>query len=215
MGFYTGHCQQIDTIDYSIPRELFVPVALPEIDALMKTLGESFKSEAAYQIEQFTYVEKWKWLKYLPTFGYDFSMNRPIVAYNSNALFGVINSGRKKEANLNSIIHKINLDYEREAISLSLNYDIFGTQNAVYHNRMQVLRLEKMNMDLSYNQYKEHHLEPSQYLNKLISFKNKVLQLSELKTDIVKLRSELLEMAFYGERRILLNSVEDVTTNRN
>jgi len=206
---FRSFCQ--DTL--SIDRSLLVIDTIPIVDTLFVTLGNYYMSEASYEIEQFTYVEKWKWLKYAPSFAWNFTLGTPIVGWNSTQLFEAINSKRKHTAYLNSIIHRINLEYQKASISLKLKYDIYGIKRAVYSRKLAIVKLEQTYISILLEEYNDHEITPTTYIQSQISYENRLLELAKLKFELNQLKNEILELAFYGIYIDLIKNIEDVSTN--
>lgn len=187
--------------------------SLPKIEELGITLGDFHRREASYQIEQYTYQERWKWLKYMPSFGWNFITNAPYAGYNTTDLFNTLNLSRQKRAYIESIIHKTNLDFQKSAIQLKLKYDLYHSKLDLFNQKLVLLELAKKYLQIQEDLYRKKELTPSQYLTDQISYEGKFLEIMSLKSDMRQLRNEILELSFFGDKEILIKSLEDVSTD--
>lgn len=187
--------------------------SLPPFQSLIDSLGEYYKLEAQHQIELFTYVEKYKWLKFAPSFGWNITTSTPVVYWNSNDLFDAFNWKRKNKAQIISIIHKVNLAYQKASIQLRQQYDLFYIKQSLLQQKIHILRLEKNYIGLKEDQYNKHQLPPSQWITSQIAYENKILELINIQYELVFLKANILELAFFGERVILLDPIADDSRN--
>jgi hypothetical protein len=186
---------------------------LPTKELLLESLGEYHTEEAVFLIMEFTYVEKWQWLRYAPSFGWNFISNTPYIGYNSTDLFNAINHKRKKTSQLKALIHKINLDYNKKSISLVYRIELYKSLEYTYSQKLKIIDLEKTYFGILKEEYKQHKLEPTKYIKADISYQNKVLELSQLRFRLKQLKVEILELAYFGDRVTLFNSYSDVPSN--
>lgn len=198
---------------YSQDSLLYEIDTLPSTEILIESLGEYHKEQATYEIGQYTYIEKWKWLKYAPSFGWNFISNTPYIGYNSTDLFNAINYKRKKTAHLESIIYKINQEYNKNSIRLSYQIDLYESKILIYKQKIRIVELEKTYFGVLKEEYETHKLLPTKYIKADIAYQNKILELTKLRFEMKQLRAEILQLAYFGERITLLTSYNNVSTN--
>jgi hypothetical protein len=193
---------------------LFVVEKLTCIDTLLKALGEYHKEVAVYEIEKYTYVEKWKWLKFAPSFGWNFMQNTPYIGYNSAQLFNALNFKRKKQAQINSIIHQINLNFRNNSIKLKLMEGNYRIKTTIFKHVKGMLSLEKEHFKLREQQYSKKEITPSQWIQEQLRFKSKVLNLMNLKFELETIKNDVITLSYYGvQEQPLIKNIEDVTSN--
>ena len=200
-------------LGYSQDSLLYEIDSLPSTEILIESLGEYHKEEATYEIGQYTYIEKWKWLKYAPSFGWNFISNTPYIGYNSTDLFNAINYKRKKTAHLESIIYKINQQYNKNSIELVYQIDLYESKILIYKQKIRIIELEKTYFGVLKEEYETHKLLPTKYIKADIAYQNKILELTKLRFELKQLRAEILQLAYFGERITLITSYNDVSTN--
>jgi len=207
MGYFiTPVLSQSDSSFYKID-------SLPNFACLVDSLEAYYKLEAAHQIDQFTYIEKYKWLKFAPSFGWNITTSTPVIYWNSNELFNALNWKRKNKAQIISIIHKVNLAYQKASIQLRQKHDLFYIKQNLLKQKVHILRLEKAYIGLKEEQYEKHQLPPSQWITSQIAYENKILELINIQYDLVFLKANILELAFFGERLTLLDPKGDDSGN--
>jgi hypothetical protein len=193
---------------------LFVVEKLISIDTLLKALGQYHKEVAVYEIEKYTYIEKWKWLQYAPSFGWNFIQNSPYIGYNSSQLFNALNFKRKKQAQINSIINQINLNFRKNSIKLKLIEGNYRKKTAIFNHVKKMMRLEKEHFTLRGQQYNKKEITPSQWIQEQLRFESKVLNLMNLKFELEEIRNDIITLAYYGvQEEPLIKNLEDVTSN--
>jgi hypothetical protein len=181
----------------------------PRYDLVNSLINHS-KRECIYNITELTYVEKYKWLRYIPSFGWNFVSNTPFLGYNSNELFSLLNMKRRKKAQLDAIIHRINEDYRKNSISLNMKYDRFEQLQRTFKHMKLIYNLEREVFEIRTIQYKKLQITPSDYLQEQISIQNKYLILLQAQANIEALREELYSIAYYPTQKDLIRTLEDV-----
>ena len=187
---------------------------VPVLDSLIGSLESKYQSIAEYEIEQYTYIQKWKWLKYAPSFGWDLSLSRPIIGWNSTKLFDAINFNRNNRSKITSIIHRLKLDFQLEVITLSLNYDKFGVKAALYAQQLNIAELEKTYISIIQEQYESREITPSDHIKSSISYSNKLLDVLKLRYELIELRHEILIQCNYAQSIPVLNLSSYVKDSR-
>ncbi len=192
---------------------LYAVDSVPSLEALHGKLSEYYREQAVAELGLYTYVERWQWLKYAPTFGWNFTLNSPVIGWNSNDLFSAINYKRKKQAYVTSYLKKLNQAYNIACIRLNSYYDIFGMKQRVYLSKIKVLELEYSYMQIITDQYHKHEITPSDYIKKQINYESKIIDLELLKFELMRLKIDILELAFFSDNIQLFTDLEHVPTD--
>ena len=204
---FNGVCStpKIDTVN--------TPTHIPEFDTLINSLQLNYTNKAVLEIYIFTYVEKFKWLKFAPSFGWNFISNTPFIGYNSSQLFDALNYKRKKKAVLDDMLLKINQEYRLQSIQLLSKCERFNTLWLTLNQKKEILRLEYDYLILHEELYTDKQIGPSKWLQLQIAFRNKLVEYNNFVSSIQMLREEILMLSYYGETEPLFETLEDVPTN--
>lgn len=189
------------------------PTHIPKFDTLIHSLQLNYTKKAVLEIYIFTYVEKFKWLKFAPSFGWNFISNTPFIGYNSSQLFDAINYKRKKKAILDDMLLKINQEYRLQSIQLLSKCERFNTLWLTLNQKKEILRLEYDYLILHEELYTDKQIGPSKWLQLQIAFRNKLVEYNNFVSSIQMLREEILMLSYYGETEPLFETLEDVPAN--
>lgn len=213
MRFFVGVFLVVYSVSFSQSVDSTIYV-LPSFDSLTVCLQSVYKERAYIEVSEYMYIEKYKWLKYCPSFGWNFISNTPYVGYSTSQLFDVLNYKRKKVAFLNTILHRVNAEYNSSYIELRAKYDIFSTKTDILKQKLEVLELEKAYIEIEENQYHKKDLSPSQWIKTQITYKNKLIELTNLVAELQQLKESIFVLTGFSSPAILIKSLEDVSANR-
>jgi len=180
-------------------------VELPDKEILFESLGEYYKEATITEIETFTYVEKWKWLQFAPSFGWNFVQNTPYIGWSSSDLFNAINAKRAKKAKILGIIRTANLNYDTKCKQIALKTHVFEAKKRVFDTKTGLLTLKEQFYGIFKDKYDRKELEPSIYIQKSIDFENFKLEIEQLRYELVKIKIDILQTAYFGEVNTLFD----------
>lgn len=205
---------------------------LPSADSLEMSIINYYKLEAAAQVQEFEVLEKYSFIKYVPSVSFGYSLGtdkngnltnqlRPSVGFNLMNIYNYFNKRQINKSKINSII----LQNENQ-----LNNDLLILENALEKLKIkrqelkqkienlttekEIYLIEKQIFTISENEYKvknQTEILPSQFLaikksflTATKSYNQKVYEIQELKREIERMELDILLIA-KCKKRIELN----------
>ena len=180
-------------------------------DSLIDPLRTYYQDKTSAEISAYSYKEKGKWLKYLPTVGMGFSLESsgsqgsgldvpmPIVSFNSRTIYQIKNDKQTRKAKIESIIAQNELLFNEDIRKLRRllqelkrkEIELSGLKSE-WAIRYDLYRIDSTN-------YYAQELKPSGYLRSQLSWAEFNQGITLKKLSIERILDEIHETARVGE----------------
>lgn len=199
--FYSFNCKASDSSFVS---------SLVINDSIYTDIVEYYENKTTVEIGDYTYKEKYKWVKFLPSFGYFVLQNQPWLGWNSTQLFDVLNYKRRKKALILKIIKTNQIACATDFMKLERLVSKFKRMKNIYDNLLIRLDLEKAILDIKEEQYKTHDITNEEYFRANISYNEVELRVGNMELLILETYNSIQELAHRKENVNLFNTFEYV-----
>lgn len=169
-----------------------------ECAVLETSLRRHFIDLAEALIEEFSYKEKGKVLRYLPSLGYNFITNSPHIAYSSSALYAAINDRHIKRAKIRSIRKAMQNSFQAEIKKLRKHYANLEADIEYYNQAIQLYQINQVIFSIRQQQYQNLEIVPLEFLRSQLRIKEEEMRLRKKYHAILKCRNHILEIAQVG-----------------
>ncbi len=168
---------------------------VPERDSLQRSLINFYDQKLEADLEEFRFSEKYRALKYVPTFGFDVALLRPIVGFNSNLIYQVANDSQIRAAKVRSIQKANQLERAQAANQLDLLF--LDMENRLLHYRLFVQGgpTREQLRHLVRARYKKGEITPSDYLRQELSWQEEERREADFRYSITRAQIQILEVA--------------------
>ncbi len=173
-------------------KAVYTAYDLEHIDSLINSLKVYHIKKYNSEINSYLYSEKYKFLKYVPSFGWNFMSNTPFIGYNTSELFNMLNLKRKQKAEIESIKLKCELEFNNDVIELKTLIRNYNIKLQYFYDSKLLFDAERELFEITIQKYKNHEATPSEYLTKHIHFENVDLQRLKLETEIFEMKNLIL-----------------------
>lgn len=165
---------------------------IPNYDSLKLSLQDFYRRKTTAEQQQYKYKQKWRWLKYLPSVGYSFFLNTPIVSYNTNEVYNAINDKHIIRAQCESLSQINETLYNEDLTEVKYTVEILRDRIQQYNSQLMIFDLEKKRYEIVEKSYTNKEITPTEFITKQIDYNNFQGQLRKEYTDIKILRNEIL-----------------------
>ena len=170
-------------------------VFIPSIDSCKSTLRSYYRLKSEAEEIEFKYKTKFKFLRFLPSVGWDLFRQSPIVSINTNSIYNEINRKRERNAKLKGI-QKINeVQYNQDLVNVIFLLSTLKKEVVYYNNQLNILNLETERFQIIQKAYDNHELVPSEYLTKKIEFENFKSAVKLLEIELHDSKNKILTIA--------------------
>lgn len=148
-----------------------IPI-LPTYDTLEVGLNSFYTQKNEAEISEFRFEKKWNWLRYIPSFGYNFVSNSYMIGYNTNDIANALNSKQTIAAKIISIKKHNDLLLKTDLKEIAVELTYIKHQIALYNANTPLVELESQLFDIYTQQYNKAEITPSDYISKKITFES-------------------------------------------
>lgn len=165
---------------------------LLNVQSLKSSLRQYYIKKTEAEQEEYMYNLKFKWLMFLPSFGWNFIANTPSLSYNTNELSNAINYKRRKTSKLESIRKQNEVQFNRDLNDVVVMCENLKLQISTYNLLELNFTIINESFELIELSYKNAELKPSEYLQKKISYQSALLNKQKTLNDLILYRNEIL-----------------------
>ncbi|MEH0153618.1 hypothetical protein V6R21_05855 [Limibacter armeniacum] len=179
-------------------------ISVVSVDSLSASVMEYYHRKMAAEQEEFLYLERGKWMKYMPTVGFSFGL--PSVSWGTGKVYEARQATQVKTVKL-SAIKAVN-ELEMNALLQEVMIDHQTLIGELEHHQVleEILQLEEKLFAIVKEAYEKHEITPMELLLKqkqLLTEKEKVaISLRKM----LLLRAELYKKARYQLPKIRLET---------
>jgi hypothetical protein len=172
---------------------------VPELENLKSSCQHFFIKQAVADLAQFNYKIKGQLLNYLPSPGWNFATQTPILAFSFSSIFQAINTKRSNRAQAQRIVLQYETQMNSALIEVVQLHESLKNQLTFYNSSLEILDLEKQRFSIVQKDFNNSLIAPSLYLAAQINFANLSNSLNQKLYDLYRSRSELLIKAKKGD----------------
>jgi hypothetical protein len=169
------------------------------LDTLQSSIVQFYREKALAELENYNYRTRAHWLKYLPSPGWNFIFNSPIISYNFSDVANAINAKHIRKATITAILQANQVQMNSAWYELVLQRETLISKINAYNSTLNLLELYQAKYEIVEMGFVKNEITPSDYLSAkltLASFKN---SLEKDFSTLVQLRNELLIKAKKGK----------------
>ncbi len=188
--------QSIHTSD----KNLIFPVSsVPEIDSLQTSITKYFQEKTLAELEQYNYKTRAQWLKFLPSPGWNFILNSPVISYNFSDVANAVNYKYIRKATVNAIIQANQVELNSTWYEIVLLRETLTSKINAYNATFDLLSLHTAKFEIVEKGYNKNEITPSDFLNAKLSLASFTNSLQKDFSALVQLRNELLIKSKKGD----------------
>lgn len=165
---------------------------LPAIDSIKQCVKLYYDEKIESESYEYKYSIRYKWLKYIPTFGINLAPLSPIIGFNTSQVVNQANLSAQKKAKLMTIERTNALQYEQDLIALQFNISSLQNKIVYYHFLLDNLELHKQRFSIIKTSYENQQITPSEFLDKQIQFNTVLSTIKMVELDILTERNNIL-----------------------
>lgn len=173
---------------------------VPNEDTLEASLRDFYKLKTDAEQTELKQRIRFKWLRFLPSVGWNFGLNSPFIGWNTSDLVGAINHKQTKKTLLTAIEKQNEILFNEDLIEVQYQLDNLVHKMTFYQSKMNVFELEKELFEITQKGYDEGEITPTIYLSKKIQFENLRIQIEQLKLELIELRNSIFIKAKKAQR---------------
>lgn len=174
-------------------------IFLPSLDSLKASCINFYKKQAVADLHQYNYKTKGQVLNFLPSPGWNFATQSPILTVSFADVFRAVNTKRTNKAQSKRIVLSYEAEMNAALIEVVQLHASLANQLNLYNSSLEILELEKQKFSIIQKDFDQSIIPPSQYLAAQISFANLSNNLNQKLYDLYRSRSELLIKAKKGD----------------
>lgn len=172
-------------------------------DSLKYSLRVFYIKKTEAEQTQFKTKIKYKWLKFVPSIGWNFGLNSPVVGYNTNDLVNALNHKTNKEAILSGFERQNEVLYNDAVTEVKYLLKNLNFMLKQYYSGVTVFNLQKDLFLIIERQYQKGELLPSEYLQKKIAYEKVLMDREKLKYKLIEMRNTILIKGKMNEYEVL------------
>lgn len=186
---------------------------IPPLDSLKNQVVKFYQCQALAQIEQYQYKTKANWLNYIPSPGWNFTVNAPVLSYNLSELYQAVNAKRSRRATLKAIIALNEVQLNLAWSEIALLRETLLNRVQAYNASLELLTLHQTKFQIIEKGFTQSEITPSEFLTARLTLATFTNDLRKEYSTLFQLRNELLIKSKKGER-LSLSDVLNETLNR-
>ena len=177
---------------WQVPARSDSVAAVPDLDSLKRSLRRFYQAKIQAEQREYQYQTRFRWVKYLPEFGYNPATQSPVVVLRTSEIIGSINNLAARRAKLVAIQQQNEVLFNQDLAEIIYRLSDLETKDAYYTLRTEVLELEKRRFSIFEQQYANREIPPSAYLEKWVASKEAAASVALLRAEIIALRNQIL-----------------------
>lgn len=166
-----------------------------QTDSLKVSCEAYYQGKAQAEIQEYKQLKKYKFLRFLPSFGYSILRNDFVVSLNTNGVISYLENKQIRTNKISSIIMNNNLLLEADLREISMKQSELEKIITQKKNIQKLIELEKLIFNIKKEQYENAELEPLLYLQAQKTLINQEQKLENINYKIFKINQELLSIA--------------------
>gem|GEM_PF-5446317 len=199
---YTGATAQTE-----IRPETFIPC----LDTLKKALEGHFLALSDVELSQFRTRTKANFLNYLPSPGWNFSTNAPVLSWNLSELFSAVNARQVNKASVQAIREKWQAQYQAAWIEVQMHHQNLTAQIVTYNASLELLEIHRARFEITQRSYQSNEITPSDFLTAKASFLQIRNSAAQKYLELIQLRNELFIKSKKGDSSSLFGISPNVS----
>ncbi|MFW5700441.1 MAG: hypothetical protein ACOCWM_02025 [Cyclobacteriaceae bacterium] len=168
------------------------------LGTLLHALEQNYQVINEAELEEYKQLNKYKWLNYMPSVGYDLVYNRPVVSINLADIGRFINDNQAREHKQTSIIKSNRILLAKEKKSVTTRYNYLVNLFHRYDLEIEVYNLHYKLFILSKSKYENDEIPIEQFTQEQIKIKEEEKNLYTLKDRIYQSVIELEQITNYA-----------------
>jgi hypothetical protein len=168
---------------------------IPHIDSLKTSLRLFYQVKSDAEQEEFKYKSKFKFLRFLPSIGWDAFRMSPIVSVNSNSIYYEINRRRETNAKLSGLEKTNEVQYNSDISNITFLRNTLQRKVFYYNAQIELLLLEEQRFQIIEKAYDNHEIVPSEYLTKQIAYQGFKNSIKLLEVELYDMRNKILTIS--------------------
>lgn len=136
-----------------------------------------------------------KWLKWLPSVGYDAFRNAPVVSLSFGQIVDNLNRNAERNSKIQSLIMSAELEYSLQVEQVKLRVLQYNSELLKFDQSLQILAIETELFDIVEKSYEEKRIAPTEYLSKKLAFLQKKQGFEDKITELERQKLEVLILA--------------------
>lgn len=179
---------------------------VPPLDTLQRSIIKFHRESALAELENYNYKTRANWLRYIPSPGWNFVMNSPVISYNFSDVADAINAKHIRKATVNAIIQTHTVEMNSAWSELVILRESLISKIQAYNGTFDLLTLYKKKFEIVEKGFAVNEVTPSDYLNAKLVFASFYNSLQKEFSTLVQLRNELLIKSKKGVRISLFDN---------
>lgn len=173
------------------------------LDSLISEIELLQKTQTQEQTTAINTQKQYKWLRILPSFGWNFILNTPSITFGTQQIASYLEARDQRNYQVSEVErlskYKINESINR----LKSLYNTIINQLDSYHYGMQIFEVDKQLFAITEEQYKNLKIATEQYLKEKRNYMTKVVAIYEKKQAILDQASQINDLI---KRQIVISS---------
>lgn len=164
-------------------------------DSLEISCQKYYEQKTTAEVEEFKQLRKYKFLRFLPSFGYSLQRADFIVAINTNGIISYMEDRQIRDNKVNSIILTNKLLLEEDLRNITLLKKDLQELEKQKNVLQEILEIDQKIFEIKQTQYKQAELEPLQFLQAKKSFIQQQQQVENINYQLFLKKQALLNTA--------------------
>lgn len=171
---------------------------LPGVESIKQDFKNHCEKKKEAELLEYNFSVKNKWLRFLPTIGFNLIPLSPIIALNSSNMISYAEHNAQRKAKIMTIIRTNDLQFEEGCINLNYQYLDLQKQIAFYNEQLELFKLHKSRFEIVSKSYVNQEIVPSVFLDKQIEFNSLILALKQSELSIQQNKYKILASFYYS-----------------
>lgn len=136
-----------------------------------------------------------KWLKWIPSIGYDAFRNSPMISLSFGQIVDNLNRNAERKAEIQSLIMNLELSYSLEVEQLKIKVLQYNSEVLKFDESLESWQIEQELFDLVAKSYEDKRISPTEFLTKKLAFLQKKQGFEDKKLELGRQKMEVLFVA--------------------
>lgn len=174
---------------------IFALIAHGQIDSLVASCSKYYEQKTVAEVEEFKQLRKYKFLRFLPSFGYSLQRADFIVSLNTNGVISYLENKQIRHNKIASIILQNKLLLEQDLRTLTLLENKIKEVQKQQLTAQKIIEIDQKIFKIKETQYNQAELEPLLFLQAQKHIIEQEQKLENINYQLFELTQTLLNTA--------------------
>jgi hypothetical protein len=154
------------------------------LDSLLLAVDSLVLQRKLCDLNELKAKSKYNFLNYMPSLGYDFLNNRPLITYNVSEIARLMNDKQKKKFEVSSLEQRSNVDLQKLHKNISILYYRLSDLFSLYYIELEIYKYNSELYTFDLKRYRNNEITLEEFFKSEILILEKRKELLSIKDQI-------------------------------